>query len=807
MAFNTNNPIGSTDPRDLSDNAQNFDDAVNDRTSQTWTDRLGVARKTVWGAFSEITYKAPVPYAVGLSFLTTDANKTVEEAGVVYAPLNSALPFSASGTFVGDDDARFYPVQDKNNVIRVTSIAAMEAYSAPVDYVFSLNAGGRSGTFDVVAGDFSTELAADTLNGIYIGLADDPTATTKVARRRDRNPVNPRMYGAAGDGVTDDTLAIQAAYSSGESVHMGDYDYVFTAGLTFLSDGKTLSGGAGQMLATGTTSEMSGGISVINTDKVTVDGIKIKSDTAYCGINVRYGDNFDSTKTNTIQSYEFIKIVNCTIDCSGHNAVEMGHNIRVKPETNATVRVVHIKDNIVQGSGLSPDYLTNGNGSDNIYVASYSTDGILRPVEEVIITGNTCRYAGRQNISIAGDTTAGPEYITIDNNTLRDTTVGGGIDLEYGYKVTIMGNVFKDNGVSEWQVDDADTGTIYGIRAGLTLSSTSPGIVVAGNTFDNCYVGIIGYNITASECNFINCGVTDGVLAKGGANLVNCTFEVNDDRPNVISIALYDSGVTGTHLKNIKLVDNVTTRTVSMISVANPSDGITSIDGLNYSRVGTQTSPLIITSGTKLVVRNFTCDGYDGALFEQTSPSGALHIDTCNIIADTLTSSPGNGDSSLTILNSVINVTNLCDGSQYPSLGVASLILKDNHITASATSNIAIGRKYSIVGNLLDLRGLDYNLIYSYPQEDPLVPFCIMDVSHNEIILDDAATGRVLAINAGGAALDCIITANYNVMNCATGTPTVSSSVVYGSFPSGFSVDAVGNYFTDGSSTTVTAFS
>jgi hypothetical protein len=71
----------------------------------------------------------------------------------------------------------------------------MEAYSAPVGYVFSLNAGGRSGTFDVVAGDFSTELAADTENGIYIGLADDPTATTKVAKR-DANVLWVEHFGA-----------------------------------------------------------------------------------------------------------------------------------------------------------------------------------------------------------------------------------------------------------------------------------------------------------------------------------------------------------------------------------------------------------------------------------------------------------------------------------------------------------------------------------------------------------------------------------------------------------------------------------
>jgi len=82
--------------------------------------------------------------------------------------------------------------------IRVTSIAAIEAYSAPVGYVFSLNDGGRSGTFDVVAGDFSTELAADTLNGIYVGQANDPTAATKVAKRRYDGVISALWFGAGG---------------------------------------------------------------------------------------------------------------------------------------------------------------------------------------------------------------------------------------------------------------------------------------------------------------------------------------------------------------------------------------------------------------------------------------------------------------------------------------------------------------------------------------------------------------------------------------------------------------------------------
>ena len=51
--YNTGNPIGSKDPRDLYDNAQAFDQAING-TSETFTDRFGVSRVTLKGATAAI---------------------------------------------------------------------------------------------------------------------------------------------------------------------------------------------------------------------------------------------------------------------------------------------------------------------------------------------------------------------------------------------------------------------------------------------------------------------------------------------------------------------------------------------------------------------------------------------------------------------------------------------------------------------------------------------------------------------------------------------------------------------------------
>ena len=49
MTFNTRNPIGSTDARDLSDNAKNMDYLENSTTELTHPDRLGTVRKTRHG--------------------------------------------------------------------------------------------------------------------------------------------------------------------------------------------------------------------------------------------------------------------------------------------------------------------------------------------------------------------------------------------------------------------------------------------------------------------------------------------------------------------------------------------------------------------------------------------------------------------------------------------------------------------------------------------------------------------------------------------------------------------------------------
>lgn len=80
--YNTGNPLGSSAAKDLYDNAQNLDKAVNDRDNNIWIDRFGVSRRT-WHGLELMVADAASMYGYiiisGKSF-TTGATVNLNEA-------------------------------------------------------------------------------------------------------------------------------------------------------------------------------------------------------------------------------------------------------------------------------------------------------------------------------------------------------------------------------------------------------------------------------------------------------------------------------------------------------------------------------------------------------------------------------------------------------------------------------------------------------------------------------------------------------------------------------------------------------
>lgn len=233
--YNTGNPLGSTDPRDLSDNAENLDRAVNDITSATWTDRFGVKRTTLAG---QTGYIGTGPngeiedYAVGQKLTTFST--IIRYNGEFYRPAAGAmLPYTTTAT-TPDLDANLVAVGDAvlrqqlasntlgqgsdliahtgtsdtvtqaldKRTIYVGSVAELEALSLDAGANVYLTQEGRAGEFVVKAGT----PPSDPQKGIYIVLANG-----NYAERVEKERLYVTWFGAVGDGSTDDTASINGA--------------------------------------------------------------------------------------------------------------------------------------------------------------------------------------------------------------------------------------------------------------------------------------------------------------------------------------------------------------------------------------------------------------------------------------------------------------------------------------------------------------------------------------------------------------------------------------------------------------------
>ncbi|MFK1121599.1 hypothetical protein ACIUXL_24020 [Pseudomonas aeruginosa] len=111
--YATGNPLGSKDPRDLYDNAENFDAAMNDRVNTTWNDRFGVTRPTLKGYEEQFNYflagsgfeNPPLIYVDGSPLTVDRATQIIDRGGNLYSvKLPFSFPVVLSGNWSEDED-------------------------------------------------------------------------------------------------------------------------------------------------------------------------------------------------------------------------------------------------------------------------------------------------------------------------------------------------------------------------------------------------------------------------------------------------------------------------------------------------------------------------------------------------------------------------------------------------------------------------------------------------------------------------------------------------------------------------------
>lgn len=323
-----------------------------------------------------------------------------------------------------------------NRLPRFTRIvddrAALKLLDTTKFTIAFLDESGREGTFIWRSGNYSTQITADTQEGVYVKA--DAIASTAGAWMRvlEDGVVTPEMYGAIGNGSTIDTVAVQAAYSSGFNVyHPGTYKLDDTINVP--NTGRRAYRGRGKTVTTFTANmnkpylkldNSSGSVYWVLFQDLLFDSTNSGTRTAEAGIQFS-----GSVATN----WEMVKVINCGFLGTYHGVlVDKAGNVGGEGQVAKGEYLGLWSD---QGSnGLQPAYVIRATSSINNGIVIQG--GVYSASEAGIAIGDGSIHTG--DIIISGIQFYGSAAGPLVGSNIR---VNGGDN--YAYNISISACQFE----------------------------------------------------------------------------------------------------------------------------------------------------------------------------------------------------------------------------------------------------------------------------------------------------------------------------------------------------------------------------
>jgi len=323
-------------------------------------------------------------------------------------------------------------------------------------------------------------------------------------------PLSPLDFGVVGNGVTDDTAALNAMLDDlqpYQAIDFGDRAYKVT---NLSVSGKSRFKLFGRNARIITTSVLVPSLQVASSNNFKIDGLSIVGSATVRNGQPNRGISIEGCSTFSITNN----------DITGVSSIGILVKDTVNGNFDGIISDNHVHDVFADGIGLYgyckrfiiADNLVRETGDDEIAVLSFAGDSSF--TEDVTVIGNTLQHSGSRGIAVAG-----AKNVTVTGNTVSDPRYGGiwvAWDSANGSQgcqnVTVAGNTVT--GANTY--GPAEGVNYAGIQVSSTGGTTNPvtGVNVTGNTVDGS--GWLGILIGASSAGTYDVHVADNIITNSG---------------------------------------------------------------------------------------------------------------------------------------------------------------------------------------------------------------------------------------------------------------------------------------------------
>lgn len=372
----------------------------------------------------------------------------------------------------------------------------------------------------------------------------------------------PEMFGAKGDGVTDDTEAIQKALAF-NNVNISK-NYLITENLVLHSNLKVFGGGTITKKSEFNDSYLNHSIfSCTNSNNIDINNIVLISNSL--AISVHGCSNVNIT--NLIINSEKYSILISDSEKNESNGITISN---IKLENDVTIIS---SDGIHINGGCSNIYVTNVSGtSGDDFIALNAIEGIRKTIKNIIIDNIKCSgYAG---VRLYGQLNCVIENVSINNsyinsdNGIRLTNIVGFIEINHNaptFKNIVFSNCIVNSSIrnvflsyinGSVTFNNCTFITSVNPNVGLFNSSINSSLIFDSCVFNtnstafiqDCVVGTPPENCnTYTNITINSCDIKKTLLCFGTnkktININNCdidTYLISRNDPDVIDLSIKD---------------------------------------------------------------------------------------------------------------------------------------------------------------------------------------------------------------------------------------------------------------------------